>query len=402
MIFTGNPGTGKTTIARIMAKMLFDLGMIHENKLIEVERKDLIAEYIGQTAVKTSQVIEKAMGGVLFIDEAYTLNSGYKNDFGHEAIGTLIKAMEDHKGEFVVIFAGYKDEMKGFIDMNPGIASRIGYTFDFPDYTDTELAEILYKKIDHSGMTISNDSKEAVEKIMKYFCNVENIGNGRFVDKVLQEILMNHAKNKKRKIGKIQKEEIPSIKEMTDVIFNGNGMIDVDQITEDDLKKTATQEIGHACVRLLLFKEPGIKKITINAEGTGALGYVRHSGNNSYTSSKTTLLNNIKVSLAGMVAEQVYFGEFENGNTSDLENASNIAKNMITRYGMSDLGFGQISNPDGVLAQSIQHEINRMLKQCFDETVELVKDNKKKMDKVIDYLLKNKEIDEEELIKNFK
>ena len=108
MLFTGNPGTGKTTIARIMAKMLSDLGIIHENKLIEVEKKDLVGQYTGQTAPKTAEVIDKAMGGVLFIDEAYSLTEG-KDSFGLEAIATLIKAMEDHKGEFVVIFAGYRN-----------------------------------------------------------------------------------------------------------------------------------------------------------------------------------------------------------------------------------------------------------------------------------------------------
>lgn len=148
MIFTGNPGTGKTLIARIMAKMLYDLGLISENKLIEVERKDLVASYVGQTSQKTSEVIEKAMGGVLFIDEAYALVQGKKDDgdYGIEAIATLIKAMEDYKENLVVIFAGYKDEMKSFLDINPGIASRIGYTFHFEDYNNVELQEIFVKK----------------------------------------------------------------------------------------------------------------------------------------------------------------------------------------------------------------------------------------------------------------
>ena len=146
MVFTGNPGTGKTTIARVIAKILFDIGIIHENKLIEVERKDLVGEYQGKTAIKTFDVIDKAMGGVLFIDEAYSLSpkTSGNSDFGDEAIATLIKAMEDHKDQLVVIFAGYKDEMKTFIDSNPGIASRIGYTFDFKDYTPDELVKIFY------------------------------------------------------------------------------------------------------------------------------------------------------------------------------------------------------------------------------------------------------------------
>ena len=281
------------------------------------------------------------MGGVLFIDEAYALTpKDNSHDFGGEAIATLIKAMEDHKDQLIVIFAGYRDEMKNFIDSNPGIASRIGYTFDFPNYSAEELAQIFYKKADKIGIKFEKDANEKINQIMKYFSNVENIGNGRFVDKVMQETLMKHAKNRKENIGLIPSENIPTIKEMTEVIFNGQNMIDVTKITKEALKRTAVHEVGHAVVRLLLFKNPGIKKITINAEGTGTLGYVLHSNDSSgYTRGKTALLNEIKTRLAGMGAEEVYFGEFENGNTSDLEGATHIANMMITKFGMSNLGL---------------------------------------------------------------
>lgn len=401
MIFTGNPGTGKTTIARIMAKILYNAGIIHENKLIEVERKDLIASYLGQTAPKTNEIVEKAMGGVLFIDEAYSITDG-NDSFGQEAIATLIKAMEDHKGEFIVIFAGYKKEMYQFLNSNSGIASRIGYTFDFKDYTREELCDILYKKIQKSNMTISDDAKKSCVSIMNYFGNVENIGNGRFVDKVLQEILIKHSKNKNN-ISEITKEDIPTIKEMTNCLFNGNNMIDPEKITKEGLAKTATHEIGHALTRYVLFKKPGIKIITINPEGTGSLGYVEYNVNNRYTSKKSELLNDIKVCLAGMAAEEIYFGEFANGNSSDLEKATGIARNMVVNFGMSKLGYGKITySENGPLAIMVQEEINCILNECFDEVVKLLQKNKDKMNLLIRFLLKNKEITEEEFVRIYK
>ena len=404
MIFTGNPGTGKTTIARIMAKILYNTGVLQENKLIEVERKDLIAGYVGQTAPKTMEVIEKAMGGVLFIDEAYSLASNNSsNDFGGEAIATLIKSMEDHKGEFIVIFAGYEKEMGEFINTNSGIMSRIGYTFNFEDYTREELAEILYKKLEKSNLQIEEMAQKQVSKIMNYFCNVENIGNGRFVDKVFQEILLKHSKNKTTKINEIQEADIPSIEEMTNCIYKGEYMIKPDQITKEALEDTAIHEIGHAFVRYKLFENPGIVKITVNPEGNGALGYVQYKTmKEGYVQKKTVLLNRIKTSLAGMAAEEIFTGEFANGNTSDLENATEIARNMITRYGMSSIGFGQLDKENTAMATKVQEEINSMLSECYTETLELIKNNKDVIRKVVDYLLEHKEINEEQFLEILK
>ncbi len=218
MMFTGNPGTGKTTVARIMAKMLFDMGIIKENKFIEVERKDLIGKYVGHTAIKTNEVITKAINGVLFIDEAYSLNGASDNDFGSESIATLIKAMEDYKDKMVVIFAGYKKEMMDFIDSNPGIRSRIGYTFDFKDYTVEELIQILYKKALESGFKIDPSAEENVENIFKEFYGIENLGNGRFTDRIFQEAIIKHAKNNSDNIDIIVKEDIPTKEEIYKII----------------------------------------------------------------------------------------------------------------------------------------------------------------------------------------
>lgn len=142
MIFKGNPGTGKTTIARIVAKLLQKMGVLSKGHLIEVERADLVGEYIGHTAQKTRDLVRKAMGGVLFVDEAYSLARGGEKDFGKEAIDTLVKAMEDHRNQFVLILAGYPLEIEQFLMTNPGLPSRFPIQIEFPDYSVDQLLQI--------------------------------------------------------------------------------------------------------------------------------------------------------------------------------------------------------------------------------------------------------------------
>ncbi len=155
MIFKGNPGTGKTTVARILGKMFQDIGVLEKGHLIEVERADLVGEYIGHTAQKTRAKLKKALGGILFVDEAYSLGRGGEKDFGKEAIDVLVKAMEDHRDQFVLILAGYVSEMNYFLSLNPGLRSRFPLQIDFPDYTVDELIEIAETMAADRQYTIS-------------------------------------------------------------------------------------------------------------------------------------------------------------------------------------------------------------------------------------------------------
>lgn len=203
MVFLGNPGTGKTTVARMVASILYDLKYIKQDKLIEVSSKDLVAEYVGQTAVKTMSVIEKALGGVLFIDEAYSLASkNNDNSFNAECIATLIKAMEDYRDDLVVIFAGYTKEMQDFLDSNSGIVSRIGYTLEFDDYTVEELKEIFVNMVTKAGFLLEDEALDELDKIILENKNQKNFGNARFIRNVYEKTIINHATNTKNNKSK--------------------------------------------------------------------------------------------------------------------------------------------------------------------------------------------------------
>jgi hypothetical protein len=191
MLFTGNPGSGKTTVARIVGQVLKAEGLLEKGDLVEVSREDLVALYIGHTAIKTASVIEKSLGSVLFIDEAYALNGGSERDFGQEALATLVKKMEEHKDELVVIMAGYTDEMEKMIALNPGLTSRVPHKIEFPDYSGEELYAIF-------GQQLGEDyriSAEAVEKLQQLFVKAATSadkrgGNGRFVRNVAERLKM--------------------------------------------------------------------------------------------------------------------------------------------------------------------------------------------------------------------
>ena len=194
-IFKGNPGTGKTTVARILANIFKAMGLLSKGQLVETDRKDLVAEYVGQTATKTNKVIEKAFGGVLFIDEAYTLTSDGGNDFGKEAIDTLLKRMEDDRGKIIVIAAGYNDDMDRFLQSNPGLTSRFTNHIQFDDYTPIEMTDIFKSMVKSKGMVLEESIDDFVLNIFTQIFNKrdKNFANGRTVRNLFENVLQNQA-----------------------------------------------------------------------------------------------------------------------------------------------------------------------------------------------------------------
>ena len=194
-VFSGNPGTGKTTVARILAGIYKELGVLAGGQLIETDRSGLVAEYVGQTAVKTNKIIDKALNGVLFIDEAYTLATGEKEDYGNEAIATLLKRMEDDRDRLVVVLAGYTDQMETFINSNPGLRSRFSRQIEFPDYSVDELYEIFCLSVRSSDFHLSEGASERLYRIIEKAVRSKktDFGNARYVRNLFEKTIERQA-----------------------------------------------------------------------------------------------------------------------------------------------------------------------------------------------------------------
>jgi len=224
LVFVGNPGTGKTTVARMVSGIYKGLGLLDQGHLVEVDRSELVAGYLGQTAIKTAEVCKSAAGGVLFLDEAYSLGG---DQYGTEAINTLVKEMEDRRDQLVVIVAGYPDPMVAFITQNPGLASRFKTTIEFADYTDEEILDILDKLADGADYDVTPPAQEAFRSILAGTPRNQAFGNGRFARNLLEEAIGRHA-------WRLQDVEEPTAEQLRQLLAEDFRPADVDSTPDHE------------------------------------------------------------------------------------------------------------------------------------------------------------------------
>ncbi|TDQ39729.1 AAA family ATPase [Aureibacillus halotolerans] len=224
MLFKGNPGTGKTTVARLLGEFLRDMGMLPKGHLIEAERADLVGEYIGQTAQKTRDLVKKAQGGILFIDEAYSLSRGGEKDFGKEAVDTLVKHMEDASGEFVLILAGYPLEMERFLRLNPGLPSRFPLIIDFPDYTPNQLVQIARQMARQRDYSWTQEAEHMLQAHFDEQMNQSRQGfsNGRYVRNIMEKSVRKQAVRLLHHPSAYTKQDLMWLT-AADIIFQSDG-----------------------------------------------------------------------------------------------------------------------------------------------------------------------------------
>lgn len=293
MVFSGNPGTGKTTVARLVGRVLKSLGLLSKGHIVETDRSGLVGQYVGQTAQKTNQKLDEAMGGILFVDEAYALKSEGKSDFGDEAIETILKRMEDERDKFIVVFAGYPNEMEELIESNPGLKSRFNTYLNFEDFTAEELVIILKKMLIKSSHVLSLEAEKYIHKYLQFLSETSDryFGNAREVRNLFEDLLKSQSSrlakiNREKQeityddLREIQLEDIrncysfdyeePKEESLDDILAELNDLIGLENIKQEIEEMARYIEIIKRRKESgLMTNIPGMHSVFIGAPGTG-------------------------------------------------------------------------------------------------------------------------------------
>lgn len=372
MIFTGNPGTGKTTVAKLIADDLYSIGMLKTNRLVVAERKDLVS-VPGDTAKKTADVIRKAVGGVLFIDEAYSLAAN--RYCGNECIEVLLTAMEEHKSDTVFVFAGYVEEMQEFLLSNPGLQSRIGYTFHFENYSPAELTQMYTAKMQKMGFKVADNATKRVQEIMEYFHDIQHFGNGRFVDHVIHQTISQRAnRDFSKEYRNIQAQDIPSMKALIDTAPNSMQLYDPSEITPEEHRRTAVHEVGHA-IAMVVTDPQNIPTCISIRNHAGSLGRVSLAPM-QLSRTEEQLMHHLVTLLSGKNAEKCIFGTHDTGCANDYAQAQHVAESMVQKYAM--VSYGETTSD--------------ILKAADRQSMDLLQAHMEQLKKITDILISSKEL----------
>lgn len=334
MLFLGNPGTGKTTVARILSEDLYALGVTRTNRMVTIQKNTIQESRVGETAKRIKDAIRRAIGGVLFLDEAYEFVPGA----AQEVVEVLLEEMENHKEDLVVILAGYPYEMQEFLKRNPGLESRIGYTFHFDDYSAGELLEIYEHKMQNNGFVISLDAKSRVAELIEFFIEIPNLGNARFVDKLIQLTISRRAQRSFRDMFlDIEKDDVPRKEEVIEILPEGRDLVMEHEREENYKIRTAVHEIGHALVMMHFHPEQLSVSISIRRRAH-SLGRVQNQSSVIGDFSERHLKEMLATCLAGRNAEILLLGDNSVGCEQDYQKAKYLAEGMVSLYAMGTIG----------------------------------------------------------------
>ncbi len=386
MVFMGNPGTGKTTVAKMIANDLYSMGVLKTNKLVVVERKDLVGNLSADASLKIVEYIKKARGGVLLIDEAYSLVDAGSQ--GVEIIEALLTALVDHREDMIFIFAGYSQEMYRFLEMNPGLPSRIGYTFHFEDYSTEQLVEMFRQKMEQTGLRVTPAVYSKVGDIFEYFRDMPGFANGRFVEQVISKVLEKRSQRSydTKNYRNITVQDVPDFKSLIETNSNGLYLYDPSKVKEKDRLRTAYHESGHALAACILKLPMKMKNISIRNRAF-SLGRVTFDLSETVNMTEQDLQNRIIMSLSGRAAEKVFFGDFDTGCSGDYKKAVQIAKDMIHKYGMGELGKTRYMD---------------IIRQADEEAVHLMEEYRVFLEEIASSLISGKVLTGEEFEKQLK